>query len=384
MNIPLIYLGKLISTLAKLFKLGSGGVWPGEVVLQLNKNFIRQMEDKLKHGSVVLSGTNGKTTTALMIASILRQAGYKVLHNHSGANLLNGIASSFITDADWRGRPRSEIGVFELDEANLPKALKNLTPEIVLLLNLSRDQLDRYGEVEIMLEKWNESLTKLPPETKLIINRDNQRLARLNKTIKGQIINYGLIDDQGQWPYPLIGQFNRLNTLAAVKTAQSLGVKDQDIKRALNEFKPAFGRGEEFDIDKKKIKIFLTKNPASFNANLELILENLPQTSCLLFILNDNIPDGRDVSWIYDIDPAKLKRACDNKKIFVSGTRHLDMLLRLKYAGINYHECWYSKDLEKMIKTMIQQTEKNELCLVLPTYSAMLESRKVLCGKKIL
>lgn len=384
MNFLLIQLGKTIALLARILHLGTGGAWPGEVILRLNKNFIKQMESKLKHGSIVLSGTNGKTTTALMIAAILRQAGYKVLHNHSGANLLNGLASSFITDANFWGKLRSEIGVFELDEANLPKALKNFTPEIVLLLNLSRDQLDRYGEVEIMLEKWNESFVNLPPETKLIINRDDQRLMRLNKKIKAKIANYGLADDQGQWSSSLIGRFNQMNTLAAVKTTQNLDIKDQDIKRALNEFKPAFGRGEEFNIDKKKIKIFLAKNPASFNANLTLILENLPQARCLLFALNDNIPDGRDVSWIYDIDPIKLKQACDNKKIFVSGTRHLDMLLRLKYAEVNYQDCWHSEDLEKMIKTMIRQAEKDELCLILPTYSAMLESRKILCGKKIL
>jgi len=369
---------------SKLLRLGAGGTWPGEMVLKLNKNFIAQMANQLKNGSIVISGTNGKTTTALMIASILRSAGFKVLHNHSGANLLNGLASSFIADANFWGHPRSNISVFELDEANLPIALNHFTPKIALLLNLSRDQLDRYGEVEIMLEKWNEALIKLPATVSLIINEEDKRLIRLKETVKCQIIAYNLNQAEPNTPYPLLGRFNKSNTLAAITIAQSLGINPSVIKKTLQNFKPAFGRGEEFNIKGRKIKIFLAKNPASFNLNLEMILQDLPQAKSILFILNDNIPDGRDVSWIYDIDSGPLAQICQNRCVFVSGKRQIDMTLRLKYAGVNINKIWHFNDLEKIIQTMIQQTKEDELCLILPTYSAMLDSRKILCGKKIL
>ena len=152
MNTFSIVLGKLIMLATRILGLGVGGTWPGEVILRFNKNFLKKMERKLKKGIIVLSGTNGKTTTASMISAILKQNNLKVLNNPSGANLLNGLASAFIKDAKLNGQLRSDIAVFEVDEANLPAVLKQLTPEIVLLLNLSRDQLDRYGEVEIILE----------------------------------------------------------------------------------------------------------------------------------------------------------------------------------------------------------------------------------------
>jgi len=368
----------------------AGATWPGHIALKIKPDFLREMENKLPKGSIVLSGTNGKTTTALMIASILRESGLKVLHNASGANMLNGLASSLIADTNLSGKLKSDIAVFEIDEANLPHALKSFKPETILLLNLSRDQLDRYGEVEIMLEKWKEALAKLPDDVGLILNGEDKRLVglgqRLGVTVKYFSLNVVPTTNHKlePWPSPLPGKFNKLNAFAAVKVAKTLKISDEIIKNALKNFKPAFGRGEEFKIKGRKIKMLLAKNPASFNANLELISTELQTTNSILFILNDNIPDGRDVSWIYDIDPEPLKQVCNNKKIFVSGTRCYDMALRLKYADVEIQEKNISGNLEKIIQLAIEQTPEDGMCLMLPTYSAMLEGRKVLCGKRIL
>ncbi len=383
MIIFLILFGKLILLTTKIFRLGVGGTWPGEVVLKLNKNFLKKMALKLDRGVIIISGTNGKTTTAKMISSILVENKLKILNNPSGANLLNGIASAFIKDAKFNGKLHSDLAVLEIDEGNLPKILEQITPKIILLLNLSRDQLDRYGEVEIILERWIEAINKISTDTKIVLNVEDIRLQKIKDKIKNQIISFSSRTEHN-WPCNLPGEHNQLNTHGAVEVAKLMNTPFEIIFKALKNFKPAFGRGEIFEIENKKIQMFLAKNPASFNNNLEMILERNVCVSSILFILNDNIPDGRDVSWIYDIDPDKLKMVCANKKIFVSGTRHSDMLLRLKYAGINYQECWNSSDIEKMIQTMIQQAEENDLCLILPTYSAMLEARKVLCGRKIL
>ena len=383
MNILSIWIGKTISFIIKLFHLGSGETWSGEIILRLNANFLNWSSKKLDKGIIVLSGTNGKTTTALLIASILEKAGFSVLHNATGANLLNGIASIFITNFDLFGRLKNDIAVLEVDEANLPKLLKYITPSAILLLNLSRDQLDRYGEVEIMFEKWKEALVGLSKKTNLILNKDDRRVSSLANNFAGNI-SFFTLEQQQNWPFPLLGQYNQYNTLAAIEVAKTMGVSYEIIIQTLNEFKPAFGRGEDFDYNGRKLKMFLAKNPASFNVNLKMIIENLNNSSAILLILNDNIPDGRDVSWIYDIHSTLLTNVCKDKKIFVSGKRHHDMALRLKYAGILYKNIWHSPDVEKMIQTMIQQTNDGDLCLILPTYSAMLESRKIICGKSIL
>ena len=401
MNLFSILLGKLIILMTRILGLGAGATWPGEIILRLNKNFLKKMSSKLPNGIIVISGTNGKTTTSAMISSILMQNDLKVLNNPSGANLLNGIASAFISDAKLNGKLKSNVAVLEIDEANLPQVIKQINPNIILLLNLSRDQLDRYGEVEIILEKWIDAINKGSNKTKVVINNEDVRLIKIPDKIKNEVIYFSDQINQN-WPCNLPGRYNKLNTLAAVEVAKLLDIPFNIIQTALKNFRPAFGRGEEFIINNKKIKIFLAKNPASFNNNLEMILDkplpppNLPlikgkknhlpnqHIQSILFILNDNIPDGRDVSWIFDINPEQLQKACKNKNIFISGTRHYDMALRLKYAGINCKNFWCSSDVEKMIETMVQQMNDGELGLILPTYSAMLESRKILVGRKIL
>ncbi len=385
MNLLLIYLGKLIFLTSKILRLGAGATWPGEVALKLNKSFLRQMANQITKGVILISGTNGKTTTAYLTADILRENDLKVLHNISGANLLNGLASSFIINSNMLGKSRADIAVFEIDEANLPKALQLFTPKIIILLNLSRDQLDRYGEVEIMRQKWAEALKKLPTEVNLVINKDNQRIASLGEKFKGKT-SYFSLNDLTNNPQinHLLGKHNKLNALATMTAAKILNVPEKKIDKAIRNFKPAFGRGEEIIINEKIFKILLAKNPASFNINLETIIEELPHTKSILFILNDNIPDGSDVSWIYDIKSDLLNKTCQNKKIFVSGKRAADFALRLKYAGLETSQITHNKDLNKIITTITEQAQPNELILILPTYSAMLETRKILCGKKIL
>ncbi len=382
-NLFLIWLGKTISFVIKTLHLGSGETWSGEIILKLNEGFLKRSAKKLSSGIIVISGTNGKTTTSLLITSILKKSGFNVLHNATGANLLNGIVASFIKNYNWSGKLKTNIAVLEVDEANLPKLLQHVDPNIVLLLNLSRDQLDRYGEVEIMVEKWKKSLSVLSKKATLILNKDDERIFELKNSFKGQTRFFSMEREQA-WPFPLYGKFNKYNTLAAIEVAKCMNISFEIIVKSLKEFKPAFGRGEKFEYKKRKIQMFLAKNPASFNANLKMILQELKNVSAILFILNDNIPDGRDVSWIYDINSNDLFEVSKDKKIFISGTRDTDMALRLKYAGLNVKDMWYSHEIEKMIMTMVQQTEEGESCLVLPTYSAMLQSRKILIGKSIL
>ncbi|MBI4100105.1 DUF1727 domain-containing protein [Candidatus Microgenomates bacterium] len=391
----IILLAKLISYLSKLFNLGSGATWPGEIALKLDPEILRKIAPK---NVILVAGTNGKTTTALMIKTILENGGHKVIHNASGANLLNGVVSAIITS------PPGDWGVFEVDENSLPLVMKFIKDiKIIVLLNLFRDQLDRYGEVDVIADKWKVALQTLKTsDFKLVLNADDPLVASLGKK---NTLYFGLNDRKrfqkfsehamdsqfcprcgealaydgtyyshiGIWHcpscglrrptpnvttavYPLAGIYNRYNTLAAVTVAKVL-----DLPVDLNKFQPAFGRQEEIN----GVKVILSKNPASFNESLRTAIG--AKAKKILLVLNDRIPDGRDVSWIWDVDFEMLGK----QHVLASGDRQLDLALRLKYAGI-------PTDVVNLSEGVKQAD------YILATYSAMLEVRKILTGKRIL
>lgn len=428
---PLIALGKFIAFLSQISGKGSGSTWPGHIALSVNKDFIKDIIKKNKTLKIILvAGTNGKTTTGKLIQTILEKDGKRVFQNAAGANLVNGIASTLLMSSALSGKINKDYAIFEIDENTLPLVLKELTPHYIIALNLFRDQLDRYGEVNTIASKWQTAIEHLPATT-LILNADDPQIAFLGKNIQTKTLYFGLDDKKaaliahqhasdssycphcgirltykttyyshiGDWAcskckyqrpkptvsylpeYPLVGIYNRYNTNAAVLLARTLHIPDERIYSALQNFTPAFGRQETITIDGKKVQIFLSKNPASFNQSLRTITELGGKT--VLFLLNDRTPDGKDVSWIWDID---IEDYIDQfKDIVVSGDRVWDMSMRLKYArDIQNLNLYPFEDLKKAVALALQQTPKNETLFILPTYSAMLEIRKILTGKKIL
>src|SRR3989344_1448676 len=175
----IIALGKLVSYISQSLHFGAGATWPGEIALMLRPNIASELIKNLKKGVILVAGTNGKTTTSLMIKQILEQQGLTIVHNASGANLLNGIVSVLIqkSQADW--------GVFEVDENSLPVVTEQLTTnnkqlmQVIVLLNLFRDQLDRYGEVDVIVEKWQ----KVLKTGSFVLNADDPAIAYLGKNL---------------------------------------------------------------------------------------------------------------------------------------------------------------------------------------------------------
>lgn len=410
-------------------------------MLNLNKNFIRDVltTNGQRPKTILIAGTNGKTTTGKMIQIILEKSGKKTFQNQAGANLLNGIASTLISNLNIFGKIEKDFAIFEVDENTLSLALAEFTPDYLIILNLFRDQLDRYGEVNIVSGKWKTTIEQLSNRTILILNADDPQIAHLGKARKGKVFYFGLSDKEksaamlahasdstycpncnsklnyekiffshlGIWEcascgskrpqpdiskldwYPLIGTYNKYNTLAAVLLAQLNNINNRTIEQSLRQFTPAFGRQEVLELDGKKVQIFLSKNPASFNESLRTVSEL--GAKHLLLVLNDRIPDGRDVSWIWDIDIEELIK--DDISIIVGGDRAFDMGLRLKYAvqnfprsGISLRETKFQieENLKKAIQVALEKTPKSETLYVLPTYSAMLEVRKILTGKRLL
>lgn len=433
-DIFLVIFGKFIIFVSRFFNLGSGSTWPGHIALTLNKNFIKEVVKRNKHLKIILiAGTNGKTTTGKLIQTILEKASYKVFQNESGANLLNGIASSIVLHSNVLCKINYDYAIFEVDENTLPLVLKELSPNYLILLNLFRDQLDRYGEVNTIANNWRYAIERLLSKTTLILNADDPQIAYLGKNVKQKVLYFGLKDRKitelkhqhasdstycpncnskliynaiyyshlGDWqcngcqykrpkdifssfqPSTLVGIYNLYNILAASVVVENLRVRKETTTEALKTFTPAFGRQEKLDITGRKVELFLSKNPTSFNESLRTIT-NLDAKNALL-VLNDRIPDGRDVSWIWDVDFEDYAHQFEH--ILVSGDRAYDMGLRIKYAEKTQNYISNVKIYENLndaIKESLKKLTISKTLYILSTYSAMLEVRRILLGKKIL
>lgn len=423
-------ISRLLAVISKTFGLGTGVAWSGEIALFLNPNLFPKLIPK-NSKIALIAGTNGKTTTAKMVATVLGDK-YSVVHNDTGGNLLNGLVGTILINAPLFSK-KPQAFVFEVDESNLPILLKSITPDVIVLLNLFRDQLDRYGEVDAITEKWLDSLSSHKrPELRLIVNGDDPALVHLAQKVEPYInaaFFFGLGDDKyflknaehatdstfcpncgaeliykgvyfshlGQWHCkkcdfrqptpslvsskvvsPLEGTYNLYNTMAATLTAQMLGVDLTTVAALMRTFSPAFGRLESITKDSKNFRMLLSKNPAGFNASLRTVLESKDKGP-LILLLNDQVPDGRDISWIWDVDFEMLKNY--QFPILVSGERYLDLALRLKHALV---PCQTVEKIDQVIKSASNSTLSDQVTWILPTYTAMLQSRKVLTGKSIL
>lgn len=426
--------GLCLSYASRLFRYGAGATWPGEVALFIYPQILPLLIKRIKCGVILVAGTNGKTTTASMIKNILRHSGYSVVSNSSGANLLNGIVSSFFVQ--WK---KNDWGVFEVDENALSKVLPSIHPQILILLNLFRDQLDRYGEVDTIARSWKSSLQTLDEATTIIANGDDPTIVAITENMRSRVLYIGLEDPHyylsvmqhatdaiycpkcgtrltfggvyfshlGKWACgkcgfihpdilyeassyhsPLEGVYNIYNTIAAGAAGEVVGIDTGKIQQALDKFEPVFGRMEHVQYKDKSLRILLSKNPTGFNESLRTVLSSRHQGP-MVVLLNDRTPDGKDVSWIWDVDFEQLVNYA--YPIIVSGDRAFDMGVRILYGKqkkkiSKINECLVTvhENVLYAINHAVKITDSNQTVWILATYSAMLDVRKILTGKKIL
>ncbi len=182
---PKLAAARAVGALARRAGRGGGTSLPGKVLMRLEPHAIAALAERLARGSVVISATNGKTTTAAMTASILEAAGISLVHNRAGANMAGGVASTLLAAARPRGGIDGELGLFEVDEFWLDRLTAELEPRAVLLSNLFRDQLDRYGELETIADRWAAVVTALPEHSSLVLNADDPLIADLGRQREG-------------------------------------------------------------------------------------------------------------------------------------------------------------------------------------------------------
>jgi lipid II isoglutaminyl synthase (glutamine-hydrolysing) len=419
---------------------GRGGTsLPGRLLLRLEPHAMRELAGRLDRGSAVISATNGKTTTAAMVAAILARGGTRLVHNRAGANMAGGVATALM-DGD------GDLGLFEVDEFWLDRVVPDLRPRALLLANLFRDQLDRYGELETIADRWA-AVVAGSPHTALVLNADDPLVADLGRH-REDALYIGVEDDgvalEGMAhasdskhcrrcgaPYvydavylghlgryhcescgarrpepqvaatrvvldgtrgadvtlrtppgtidvrlPLPGLYNVYNALAAAGLALSLGAPLEDVGTGLAAVEAAFGRAETVHLGAREMTLLLVKNPAGANEVLRtLTLDEGEQD--LLAVLNDNTADGRDVSWVWDADFEVL--APRVRRVTCSGTRAAELGLRFKYAGVPVERIAVQPVLERALDEAVAAGEGR--LVALPTYTAMLELRALLARR---
>jgi UDP-N-acetylmuramyl tripeptide synthase len=435
--------GKLTAGSVRRLGRGGGTTLPGRVSAAIDRRALEKLSARLPAGAVMISGTNGKTTTSTLIRRLLAAGGLRVMGNRAGANLMSGLTAAVVQESGIGGAPRADIAVFEVDEASLPHAVAAVTPRLVVITNLFRDQLDRYGELETSASAIGAALAALPAASTVLLCADDPTVAGLGAGIRAGVNYFGLdaaigddhlphaadakfcprcgepyvfervyvahmghyrcpnghvtrpvphfrvtrVDFQGlrgqvvdvegpgmaetSLEVPLSGLYNTYNVVAAVAAATNLGVPVEKQREALRGFRPAFGRLESVDVGGRTIRLMLAKNPASFNEVLRASTL-LGDGKRFLVAVNDRIADGRDVSWIWDVDFELLNPA---DWIVLGGSRALDMRIRLKYGGRQTGALMVAEEPAAALDACIARSAPGDEIFVLPTYTAMLDLR---------
>ncbi len=413
-----IAVGKVARAAARLR--GGGSAWPGLVVEKIDRRFLTTMLDGLPGGVVVVSGTNGKTTTTKMLVAVLRAHGRRVFTNPTGSNFTRGVISSMLAEVPLSGRLDADMAVLELDEAHSLRFAEAVTPTHALLLNVARDQLDRFAEIDATARL----LTTLAAQvsTGVVLNHDDSFIARIRSVVRdGATVRWFGIDpevaadlpslheadvrgDEEDRPLPPLdaedgllrpvderaftvrfgdqvvgpvtldqrGLAAMINATAAVTTARALLGSTFDMQvteRALRDLKPAFGRGEVVDAGGHPLELVLVKNPAGFTVALGTYGTSPVAT---MVAINDNYADGEDVSWLYDVSFASLRA---RGVALTSGVRAFDMALRLQYDDVPVGGV--EPDLEAALDRFIAD-HPNEPRRIFCTYTAMMALRRML------
>lgn len=436
---------------------GGGTAAPGLVAERIDPGLLTKLSSQLSQGAVLVAGTNGKTTTARMIADIVQANGWKTVHNRSGSNLVRGVVAAFVDHSSASGQIGADVGVVEADEAALPDLVRHIQPRVILLNNLFRDQLDRYGELDSIAKSWRKVMEQLPATTTIVVNADDQTLVALTDGIAAKRVYFGMdepthrleslphaadaavcrvcgadleyralyLSHLGEWyctgcgrERPALdfalrevhlqgeehstigvehdsdpemhrmqvgvpGIYNAYNAVAAIAVAQEFGVGWDVIEPTLGNFKSAFGRIERFSHKGRNFTMALVKNPTGFNEVLRMLTSADGTLSHpTLISINDLDADGRDVSWLWDVDFELL--ASGTGDISTSGLRGDDMANRLKYADVPEDRIHpLNDDVAAAFDAFVESVPEGESAYILPSYTSMLKLRESLANRGI-
>ena len=441
-----VWAGKLAMWLSRILGRGSGSSLPGVVALRVYPGVLAQLADQIREGIILVTGTNGKTTTSNMLADIMAGEGARVVDNRKGANLITGVTASLVRSASLSGRLTKDWAVLEVDEAAFPGVYGQVNPQIVVVTNFFRDQLDRYGELDTTVRLVREAVAG-QKGVQLVLNADDPLVAGFARVAKMVPVYYGLgphrdtaaavtgakearfcpqCGDELSYRYyhysqlgdytcnhcgfarplphlevvdafdhldttggtvvyqgvktkmvlPTGGLHNLYNAMAALTAAAVTGVSPTEGVEHLREYSVATGRMERFVHRGRPVLLNLVKNPAGFNRGLAMMAKATGGRDVLIAI-NDNDADGRDVSWLWDVDFEILGQEHAAYNYFIcAGQRGGDMAVRLKYAGVPVEKIQLEGDLEQAVELAL--AGGGERVFLLATYTALWPVEKYL------
>ena len=434
--------GKLVgkSSHFVLSKLGRGSTLPGKLALKFDNDILNTLARDYE--VVVITGTNGKTLTTALTVGILKEAFGEVVTNPSGANMISGITTTFLTAK--KGKSGKNIAVLEIDEASLSRICDYIKPSLFVFTNIFRDQMDRYGEIYTTYQMILDAAQKVPTAT-VLLNGDSPLFNSV--TLKNPVQYYGFDTEKGkpklahyntegilcpkcqhilkyklntyanlgdyicehcgfrrpELDYKLTqltslrhnssdfvidgqsyhinigGLYNIYNALAAVSVAQFFGVEPTTIKTGFDKSRAVFGRQETFKIGDKECTLVLIKNPVGATQALEMI-KLAPYPFSLSVLLNANYADGIDTSWIWDADFEQVLNM-DIPHMIAGGVRHSEIARRLRVTGYNAEQISEVADLSQVFEQIKNQETKH--AYILATYTAMLEFRELLASHQV-
>lgn len=445
-------------TIFALHLLRRGGTTlPGKIAFKLYPGILKSIAKDFE--IIMVTGTNGKTTTTRIIEEILKNNNIDYITNKSGANLLSGITTLFIQAVSICGKPKHKVALIESDEAAFNQVTKHLKPKAVVVTNFFRDQLDRFGELYSTLNAVKTGLERIDDNTTLVLNADDSMCASLGVNTSKKVIYYGANQDvcQGstddinsdamfcifckskynytnhiyghlggfyctncgysrpaadlectgiqeagssyttiKWKCApallqddkelttrinLPGLYNVYNALSAAACGLALNYSVDTVTNALQSFQSGFGRMETIKVQDKTVKLILVKNPTGFNQVLRFLALDTNALN-VAFLVNDNLADGTDISWLWDVDFEQLNDISDKiDTLITSGVRGEDMAVRLKYSGIDIRKIRIIKDYHMLIDEGLKMTPSGGCFYILPTYTAMLDIRSILKKK---
>lgn len=419
-----------------------GSSFPGRVALKLDPTVLEEISKNYE--VIIVTGTNGKTVTSALMHNVLKQLDPDTISNTTGANMLQGITSTFLKNYQ-PGRKEKRHAILEVDEASLVSITEYVKPHAIVFTNVFRDQLDRYGEVYTTLKLMLDG-ARLTPETKLFVNGDapifhdldvpnpvtyfgfdiekgEAQEAQINATatlcphckkpLKYNFITYNNLGDYycetcdykrpeltyrlnevtrltdqeadvqiDNDPYHLTvgGLYNSYNALSAYAIGREFGLSTEQLQRGLVLDQAVFGRQEAVMVGDKRVHVILVKNPVGFNQAIETIALHEKEFS-LFLLMNNHYADGIDVSWIWDVNFEKLTEM-PIPSYSVGGERYYDLGVRLNVAGIPEDEIGIVPTIDGLIEAI--QKEKTDDVYVLTTYTAMLRFREELYKNNML
>lgn len=434
-SIAAIWAAKLISVMCRM--IGRQGVTlAGKAALVLDPTILSQLAGQVREKIFVVCGTNGKTTVNHLLCTSLEAAGKKVVCNRTGSNMQQGVTAAFVLAAGLNGKLDADYACIEADEASAVYIVPALHPDRLVLTNLFRDQLDRYGELDTSMELLKKAM-KQETDLKILVNGDDPLLVYLAQQKGSAYDTYGISDAayaQGktnevregrfckccgsplEYEYFYYGQlgcyhcsscgfarpdirfaaskislehgisfwtgadqietdyngfYNIYNILAVYGMLQLEKIEPVYLQKVLKQYQPQNGRMEQFHAGDTRIILNLAKNPIGFNQNIAAVLEAEGEKN-LIVVIQDQAADGKDISWLWDVDFEKLN-VPEIRSVTACGIRRLDLLVRLKYAQI---EAQQEADLEKAIEQKIEEHCENLYVLV--NYTALLPARRIL------